>query len=178
MPKWIIDSDHSVASFSIKHMMIANVRGQFNKMKGEIRIHEEDITKSSIEMTIDVNSIITGIQKRDDHLRSADFFDATKYPYMTFKSKRIIQTGINGVKVIGDLEIHGITKESSLDVEHFGPVKSPFGETTLGLTARTEINREDFGILWNEPMDMGGFMVGKDVQIIVDIEADLESDKN
>lgn len=175
MSHWTIDSDHSVAAFAIKHMMIANVRGQFNKLKGEIIIDEEDITKSFIEIKVDVDSITTGIKKRDDHLKSADFFEATKYPSMTFKSTAIAQTGISGVKVAGNLQIHGVTKEVTLDVEHLGPVNSPFGETTLGFTARTEINRLDFGVTWNEPMDHGGVMVGKEVQIVVDIEADLKT---
>lgn len=178
MSKWIIDSDHSVATFSIKHMMIANVRGQLNKMEGEILLDEHNITKSDVQITIDVNSITSGIQKRDEHLRSVDFFETTKHPYMTFQGKGVTQTGINSAKIIGDLTIRGITKEVTLDVEHFGPVQSPFGETTLGFSARTEINREDFGITWNERMDMGGVMVGKEVQIIVDIEADLESENH
>ncbi len=176
MPEWIIDADHSVAAFSIRHMMIANVRGQFNKMSGSININEDDMTKSSIELTIDVASITTGIQKRDDHLRSADFFNVDKFPEITFKSKHIVLTGINNAKVTGDLKIHGATNEIVFDVTFLGPVNSPFGETTMGFSAETEINREDFGMMWNEKMERGGVMLGREVQITVDLEADLKTD--
>ncbi len=116
MPEWIIDADHSVAAFSIRHMMIANVRGQFNKMSGFININKDDITKSSMELKIDVASITTGIQKRDDHLRSAEFFDVDKFPEMTFNSKSIVLTGINNAKATGDLTIHGVSNEIVFDV--------------------------------------------------------------
>ena len=139
MPEWIIDADHSVAAFSIRHMMIANVRGQFNKMSGFININKDDITKSSMELKIDVASITTGIQKRDDHLRSADFFDVDKFPEMIFKSKSIVLTGLNNAKVTGDMTIHGLTNEIVFDVTFLGPVNSPFGETTMGYSAATEI---------------------------------------
>jgi polyisoprenoid-binding protein YceI len=176
MSEWMIDADHSVAAFFIRHMMIANVRGQFNKMSGFININEDDITKSSMELTIDVASITTGIQKRDDHLRSADFFDVDKFPEMTFKSKSIVLTGINNAKITGDMTIHGVTNEIIFDVTFLGPVNSPFGETTMGFSAATEINREDFGMMWNEKMEKGEIMLGREVQIMVDLEADLKTD--
>ncbi len=174
MPRWNIDSDHSVAAFAVQHMMIADVRGQFNKISGAIQFDPTDIPGISIEFEIDTAGIYTGIQKRDEHLRSQDFFDAEKYPKIIYKSKKSERLGFNGCKVTGDLSIHGITKQVTVDVEFFGSVKSPFGETSMGFTAKTLINREDFGIIWNQPLESGGFMVGKDVQIFIDIEADLE----
>ncbi|MEW6117085.1 MAG: YceI family protein [Nitrospirota bacterium] len=173
MSKWMIDPDHSVAAFAIRHMMIAFVRGQFNKITGTIQFDPEDITRSSVEMEIDVASLTSGIKKRDEHLLSADFFEVEKYPKITFKSMGIEKTGTNSGKVTGDLTIHGVTRSVTLEVSFFGPVKSPFGETSMGFSAATSLNREGFGIMWNEPMEKGGLMIGRDVEITVDIEADL-----
>ena len=176
MAKWVIDSDHTVAVFSIKHMMIANVHGQFNKVSGTIRFDQKDVTRSSIEVSIDVSGIFTGIKKRDDHLRSPDFFDSEKFSHMTFKSTKVDITSINGCNVTGDLTIHGVTRTVSFDMYYFGPVKSPDEETSMGFTATARVNREDFGMTWNVPIENDGFMVGKEVQIIMNIEADLSAD--
>jgi polyisoprenoid-binding protein YceI len=173
MTKWIIDPDHSVAAFAVRHMMIANVRGQFSKVTGIVHLDDDDITRSSVEVTIEVAGITTGIPKRDDHLRSADFFDAANFPTITFKSSHVGLTGLSSCKVLGDVTIRGITHPVLMDVNFLGPVKSPFGETSMGFTATTEINREDFNVMWNEPMEKGGVMAGKEVQIILDVEADL-----
>lgn len=172
MSKWKIDPDHSVAAFSIQHMMIAHVHGQFNKISGEINFDPDDIPGTSIKFDIDVNSIITGVEKRDDHLKSEDFFDQKKYPHINFISSGVEKTGFNMCKVKGDLTIHGITKPVVINTEFFGSVKSPFGETSMGFTAKAGLNREDFGLKWNEPMENGGFMVGKDVNMSINIEAD------
>ncbi|MBE0426845.1 MAG: YceI family protein [Nitrospirae bacterium] len=173
MPKWVIDPDHSVAAFVIRHMMVANVRGQFNKINGIIHFDPNDINNASVEVSIDANGIYTGIQKRDDHLRSPDFFDVQKCPQITFKSKKV-EAGVGTrFRVIGELTIHGITKTVALDVECTGPEKSPYDETTMGFSAITRLNREDFGMTWNVALGSGGIMVGKDVQINLDIEADL-----
>jgi polyisoprenoid-binding protein YceI len=174
MSKWNIDPDHSVAAFSIQHMMIANVHGQFNKIAGTVQYDPSHIEKTSMEFTIDVDSIITGIQKRDDHLKSEDFFHKEAYPEIIFKSSKAERAGFNICKITGNLTIHGITKAVTVDVEILGSVKSPFGETSMGFTAKTKLNREDFGIKWNEPMESGGYMVGKDVMLFIDLEADLE----
>jgi polyisoprenoid-binding protein YceI len=173
MPIWNIDPDHSVAAFTIEHMMIAKVHGQFNKITGTIQFDPENIADTSIEFEIDVDSIITGVKKRDDHLKSSDFFYQEKYPKIIFKSSKAERSGFNRCKVSGDLTIHGVTKQVTVDVEFFGSVKSPFGETSMGFTAKTILNREDFEIKWNEQMENDGFMIGKDVQIFVDLEADL-----
>lgn len=173
MVKWVIDPDHSVAGFVVRHLMIANVHGHFSKIVGTIYFDPSDITHSSAEATIDVASICTGIQKRDDHLRSPDFFDIEKHPKITFKSTKFEITGSNRCKVNGDLAIRGITRPVTLEVEYFGPVKSPYGATSLGFSATTKIKREDYGMTWNEAMEGGGVMVGRDVQITLDVEADL-----
>ncbi|MFH0933176.1 MAG: YceI family protein [Nitrospirota bacterium] len=176
MAKWVIDPDHTVAGFSIRHLMIANVRGHFSKITGTIHFDYSDVTHSSVQVTIDAASICTGIKKRDEHLRSPDFFDVDKYPQITFKSTKVEITGSNRCKVNGDLTIHMITRSVTLEAEYFGPIKSPFGATSMGFAATTMINREDYGMAWNEHMESGGFMVGKDVQITLEAEADLTAD--
>jgi polyisoprenoid-binding protein YceI len=173
MAKWKIDPDHSVGVFSIRHMTVAFVHGQLNKVSGTVNFDPDDIAGLAVEIEIDTDSIITGIGKRDDHLKSADFFDIKKYPKIIFKSTGSEQAGSGHCRISGDLNIHGIKKSIVMDVNVSGPVKSPFGETTLGLTGKTILNREDFGITWNQPMEKGGFMVGKDVEVSMDIEADL-----
>jgi polyisoprenoid-binding protein YceI len=176
MAKWIIDPDHSVGSFSIRHLTVAFVHGQLNKVSGTINFDPDDAASMVVEFEIDADSIITGIGKRDDHLKSADFFDIEKYPKITYKSTKSERTGYNSFKVRGDLTIHGIKKSIAIEMNVLGPVKSPFGETTIGLTGKTVLNREDFGIKWNEPMEKGGFMVGKEARVTMNIEADLKED--
>ena len=174
MSNWVIDPDHSVASFSIRHMMIAHVRGQFNKISGTVYFDPSNIMNSSVDLTIDASSIITGIQKRDDHLRSTDFFDTDNYPDISFKSKRINSVDGNKAKATGDLTIHGMTHQVDVDVEFAGPVQDPFGDgLSIGFTALAVINREDYGITWNYPMANNGLMVGNNVQLFIDLEADL-----
>ncbi len=173
MKKWVIDPDHSVSGFVIRHMMVTNVRGQFNKLGGAIYFDPADIAHSSVEATIDVAGITTGIAKRDEHLRSNDFFDAAKYPEMIFKSTRVESTGGNRFRVSGNLTIHGIVRTVTLDAEFSGPVKGTEGELSIGFSAATRINREDFGITWNVGLEGGGVVVGKEVQVYIDVEADL-----
>jgi polyisoprenoid-binding protein YceI len=173
MSKWKIDPDHSVAAFSIRHLEVAFVHGQMNAVSGTIELDPDNIGSMSIEFEIGISSILTGIGKRDDHLKSADFFDMEIYPAIIFKSNKVEETDVNKCMVIGDLIVHGITKTVTLDVDFAGPVKSPFGETSIGLTGKAVLNREDFKMKWNEPLESGGFMVGKEVEVSVDIEADL-----
>jgi Uncharacterized conserved protein len=176
MKKCTIDPDHSVASFAIKHMMIANIRGMFNSVNGTILYDADDISRSSVDAAIDVRSMTTGIRKRDEHVLSEEMLDAVTYPTITFRSTRVVPEGKNCANVHGDLTIHGVTRPVVLDAEYFGPIKSPFGgEITLGFSASTKVNREDFGILWgSDPMEGGGFVAGKEVEIALDVEADLE----
>jgi polyisoprenoid-binding protein YceI len=177
MAKWIIDPDHSVAAFSIRHMMIAHVRGQFNKITGTILYDPADTGNASVEVSIAAASIVTGIQKRDDHLRSPDFLDTVNYPLITFRSIRIEAVDGRHARVTGDLAMHGITRQITLEAEFSGPVKDPFGDgLSMGFTAQATINREDYGITWNQPMEGHGIMVGRDVRLVIDLEADRAFD--
>jgi polyisoprenoid-binding protein YceI len=153
--------------------MIANVRGHFSKIAGMIHFDISDITHSSVEVTLDATSICTGIKKRDDHLRSPDFLDVEKYPEIIFNSSKVEVTSISRCKVYGNLTIHGATHPVTLEVEYFGPVKSPFGATSIGFAAKAVVNREDYGLLWNVPMEAGGVLVGKYAEITLEAEADL-----
>lgn len=176
MAIWNIDPDHSVGSFSIRHMTVAFVHGQMNGVSGTVRFNPDDIESLAVEFEIRGDSIITGIKKRDDHLKSRDFFDIKKYPKITFQSTGVERTGFHSCKITGVINIHGIKKTISLEIDVSGPVKSPFGDTTLGITGTCVLNREDFGLTWNVPMEKGGFMVGKEVEVSMDMEADLAED--
>lgn len=168
---WNIDPEHSNVGFKIRHLMVSNVKGQFDKHNGVVDINDKDITKSKVEVTIDVASINTNVQKRDDHLRSADFFDVATYPTMTFVSKKVAKAGKDKLKVTGDLTLHGITKEVVLNVEGpTGEIKDPWGVIRRGATASTKINRKDFGVVWNKALETGGVVVGDEVAITLEIE--------
>lgn len=170
--KYQIDPSHSSASFSIKHMMIAKVHGAFDRLKGELTFDPKTPSQSQISVEIEAASINTGEPKRDEHLRSADFFDVSQFPLLTFKSTSIEVVGSSeGLKVIGDLTIHGVTKAITLEVE--GPsaeLKDPWGNLRIGASAKTKIKRKDFGLTWNSALEAGGFLVGDDVQIELDVQ--------
>lgn len=168
---WNIDPDHSNIGFKVRHLMVSNVKGSFEKVSGTVDINDKDITKSKVEVTIDTASINTNVQKRDEHLRSADFFDVTKFPTMTFVSKKVAKVGKDKLKVTGDLTLHGVTKEVVLDVE--GPakeIKDPWGNQRRGASATTKINRKDFGLVWNKALETGGVAVGEEVLITLEVE--------
>lgn len=168
---WNIDPEHSNVGFKVRHLMVSNVRGSFEKHSGTVDIDDKDITKSKVEVTIDTSSINTSVQKRDDHLRSPDFFDVAKYPTMTFVSKKVAKAGKDKLKVTGDLTLHGVTRQVVLDVE--GPSKEskdPWGNIRRGATASTKINRKDFGLNWNKALETGGVVVGDEVNITLEIE--------
>jgi polyisoprenoid-binding protein YceI len=168
---WSIDPEHSEIGFKVRHLMVSNVKGRFEKYSGTIDINDKDISKSKVEVNIDTNSINTNVQKRDEHLRSADFFDVAKFPTMTFASKKIATAGKNKLKVTGDLTLHGITRQVVLDVE--GPTKEskdPWGSIRRGATATTKINRKDFGLAWNAALETGGVVVGDEITITLEIE--------
>ena len=168
--EYVIDSAHSAAQFSVKHMMVSNVRGAFSKVTGTANIDEKDITKSTVEAVIDATTVNTNEPKRDEHLRSADFFDTAKYPTITFKSTKVEQAGQN-LKVTGNLTLHGVTKPVVLDVEGFTTeAKDPWGNTKRGGSATTKINRKDFGLGWNSVLETGGVAVGEEVAITLDLE--------
>jgi len=168
---WQIDPAHSSAQFSVRHMAISTVRGAFSKVTGSVVFDDKDVSKSSVEVTIDANSVDTRVPDRDNDLRSEKFFDVAHYPSITFKSKRVEQVAPGKLKVTGDLTIRGTTKEVVLDVEGpTAPVKDPWGNTRNAATATTKINRQDFGVKWNATLDNGGVVVGDDVSIIIDVE--------
>ena len=176
MKKCTIDPDHSVAAFAIRHMGIAMVRGMFHKLSGCIYFDAEDVARSTVEAEIEVKSLSTGIKKRDEHVLSDEMLDAAKYPTITFRSTKVVPGGTGRAAVHGDLTIHGVKKPVALEAEHFGPVKSPWGgEISVGFTATTRLNRQDFGVNWgNDILENGGMVAGKDVEITLDVEADLE----
>ncbi|MGZ6078353.1 MAG: YceI family protein [Myxococcaceae bacterium] len=166
---WEIDPNHTESSFVVKHLMVSNVRGQFGKTTGTIVQDDKDITKSKAEITIDATTVDTRVAKRDTHLKSADFFDVEKFPTITFKSTKITKGEGNTLKAEGDLTIHGVTKPVVLNVE-YTPETPAAGMTIRGLTATTKINRKDFGLVWNKPIEAGGVMVGDEVAITVEAE--------
>ena len=169
---WELDPAHSSIGFAIRHMMISTVRGQFRTFTGKAVGDPASPGAASIEASIDAASIDTGNEKRDAHLKTADFLDVEKFPKITFKSKRIEPAGAGKAKVTGDLTLHGVTKQVVLDVEGPTPViKDPMGNTKAGAHATTKINRKDFGIVWNKAMDGGGLMVGDEIDITIDVEA-------
>jgi polyisoprenoid-binding protein YceI len=175
---WEIDSSHSSAQFSVRHLMVSNVRGEFGKVTGTVDFDAKDPSKAKVEATIDAGTINTREQKRDEHLKSPDFFDVAKYPTITFKSKKVVAAGAGKLKVTGDLTIHGVTKEVTLDVE--GPAmetKDPWGNQRTGAQATTKINRKDFGLKWNKVLDGGGVAVGDEVTITIDVEMTKKVDK-
>jgi polyisoprenoid-binding protein YceI len=169
---WQIDPAHSSAQFAVKHLAISTVRGAFTKVNGTVQLDDKDITKSIVDVTIDVNSVDTRVPDRDKDLRSDHFFDAEHYPTITFKSKHIEQVAPGKLKVTGDLTIHGITKEVTLDVDGpTAPVKDPWGNQRIAINATTKINRQDFGVKWNATMDNGGLVVSDEVAITIDAES-------
>lgn len=168
---WNIDTAHSEITFSVRHMMISNVRGQFKKFSGSINIDEATPANSSVEVTIDVASIDTRDEKRDGHLVSADFFDAATFPTITFKSKSITVNSASTGVIHGDLTIKGVTKPVALETTFSGKAKSPWGTTSAGFTASTKVNRAEFGLTWNAALETGGVLVGEDITINIELEA-------
>jgi polyisoprenoid-binding protein YceI len=166
-----IDPAHSSAQFSVRHMMITNVRGGFSSVKGTVVYDAASPADSTVEATIDVNTIATLDAQRDGHLKSADFLDVEKYPTITFKSTKVESTGLDEGTLTGDLTIHGVTKQVVLKVE--GPTqegKDPWGNTRIGASATTKIKRSDFGLTWNAALETGGIMVGDDLKIELEVE--------
>jgi len=168
---WNLDPAHSRAEFKVKHMMISNVKGSFSGLTGTLIEETGDPTRSQIEATIDIGSISTGDEQRDVHLKSADFFHHEQHPVMTFKSTKIQKKGDEEYAVTGDLIAHGVTKPVTFAVEGpSAPGKDPWGNTRIGLSATTKINRKDFGLTWNTTLETGGILVGEDVQIALEVQ--------
>lgn len=167
--EWDIDTAHSGAEFSIKHMMIAKVHGSFKISSGKLFFNKENPAQSSVEAVLDIASVDTREQKRDEHLMSPDFFDVKNYPTMTFKSTKVEKEG-DEFLVTGDFHLHGVTKSIVLSVEGLDTeVKDPWGNTKMGASAKTKIKRKDFGLEWNTALETGGVLVGDDVTINLEI---------
>jgi polyisoprenoid-binding protein YceI len=168
---WNIDPVHSHAEFKVRHMMISNVKGEFKDVTGTLKLNSEDLTKSGVEVSIDAATVNTGDAQRDAHLKSADFFDVEKFPALTFKSNRVSRNKDGVLTVAGELTIHGVTRNVVFEVEGpSAPMKDPWGNTRIGLSATTRINRKDFGLTWNAALETGGILVGDDVTITLDIQ--------
>ena len=167
---WEIDASHSQATFSVKHMMVSTVRGHFKVLSGHLQIDEQNPQNSWVEAQVDAASIDTRDERRDGHLRSADFFDAQTYPTITFKSTRVDHVAGNEYNVTGDLAMHGVTRPVTFKAEYFGQGKNPWGLTVAGLSAKTKINRKDWGLNWNQTLETGGWLVSEDVTIEIDLE--------
>jgi polyisoprenoid-binding protein YceI len=170
MSTWTLDAGHSNASFAVRHLMISNVRGEFSKLSGEATYDPAHPEAAKLEVKIEVGSISTRDEKRDGHLRSADFFDAEKYPYITFKSKSVKRKG-EALEVIGDLTIRDASREVTLKVDELtAEHPDPWGNKRVGATASTKIKRSDFGMSWNSALEAGGVVVGDEVTIHLDAE--------
>jgi polyisoprenoid-binding protein YceI len=170
---WMIDSAHSEADFKVRHMGISYVNGTLGTITGAIHLDEGNISKSSVAVSIDVSQIETREPKRNAHLKSPDFFDVAKYPAVTFKSTRVQQESVGKLKITGDLTMHGVTKSVVLSVDGpTAPVKDPWGNSHIAASATTQVDRKDYGLVWNKPLEAGaGMLVGDDVAIAISIEA-------
>lgn len=169
--RWEIDSSHSSVHFSVRHLVIAKVRGTFARWTGTVQVPAGDFSKATVDVTIDASSIDTGVAQRDAHLKSPDFFDVEKYPELRFVGKRVQPRSGRDIEVVGDLTIRGITREVVLRVEQHGQAKDPWGNVRAAFTAKTSIDRKDFGLTWNQLLESGGVMVGDRVEIEAEIEA-------
>ncbi|HTJ83944.1 MAG TPA: YceI family protein [Polyangiaceae bacterium] len=167
---WEVDFVHSSLGFTVRHMVISKVHGVFGKWAASFSLDTEDFPASSVSVEVDIASIDTKEEKRDGHLKSADFFDAEKFPKMTFKSTKVEKTGGDRLAITGDLTIRGTTKSVVLDAEYAGRAKDPWGGERAGFAASTKINRKDFGLHWNQALETGGVLVGEQVEIKVDLE--------
>jgi polyisoprenoid-binding protein YceI len=167
---WKIDPAHSQISFSIRHMMISNVSGRFENFNGTVEFDEEEPIHSSVNVQIEAASINTREPRRDGHLKSPDFLDVEKYPYLTFKSKRIEIIDDHHGRIYGDLTIKDITNEVVLDVEYAGQAKSPWGQTSAGFSATAQIYRKNWGLNWNQALETGGVLVGDTLKVEIELE--------
>ena len=168
---WKVDAAHSRLGFAIKHLMIATVRGSFTRVEGTVLVDENDPTGAVVDVTVPVGSISTGDEKRDEHLRSPDFFDAERFPQMAFRSKHVEKTGGSSFRITGDLTIRDVTREVVLDAELLGRAKDPWGQEHAAFEARTKFKRSEYGLTWNAALETGGVLVGDEVK--VEIEAQL-----
>lgn len=167
---WQIDSAHSEVTFSARHMMISKVRGRFNEFSGEINFNEDNPSASTVDVTIQADSITTRNEDRDGHLKSADFLNVAEYPTITFVSTNVEQTDDDEGRLTGNLTIAGVTREVTLDVEYAGQAQSPWGTISAGFSGSTKIDRRDFDLTWNAALETGGVLVGNDIKIEIELE--------
>lgn len=168
---WEIDSSHSGIHFSIRHMVIAKVRGKFTRWSGALRLQDGDLATGKVEVVIDASSIDTGVADRDNHLKSPDFLDVAQFPEITFRSSRVEARDASELRVTGELTIHGVTREVVLEAEATGRAKDPWGNERIGFTAKAAIDRKDFGLSWNQVLEAGGLLVGDRLNIELEVEA-------
>lgn len=170
MPTYVIEPTHSQAAFSVRHLMIATVRGSFDKVNGTLQYDAANPEAAVIEVSLDAASISTGVADRDNHLRSGDFLDVANYPALTFKSTAVKMTGTDTADITGDLTIRGVTRSVVIKAEKLGEAKDPWGNAKIGFAGKAKINREDWGLTWNVALEAGGVLVGKEVTIDLDVE--------
>jgi polyisoprenoid-binding protein YceI len=171
---WDIDTLHSTVSFVVRHMLVARVRGRFNRWNGQLQLEATNLKSASVSAQIDVSSIDTNVPQRDAHLRSGDFFDAGRFPRISFKSTGVEPTSETTFKLMGELTIRSVTREATLDVEYGGRMRDPSGKDRIGFSARTTINRRAFGVTFNQVLDSGGLALGDTVAIEIEVEATSE----
>jgi polyisoprenoid-binding protein YceI len=174
---WKIDPAHTRVVFSVRHMMISQVHGGFDEVSGTVEFDEEHPTNSTVDVKIKADSINTGQPQRDTDLKAPNFLDVEKYPYLCFKSQRVEVIDDRHGKLIGDLTIKDVSKEVTLDVEYAGQVKSPFGHVSAGFTASTMIDRKDWGLTWNKPLETGGVLIGDELEINIEVELIKETEE-
>jgi polyisoprenoid-binding protein YceI len=168
--RWDIDVGHSAIHFWARHMVISKVHGRFARWSGAIALDPQDLARSSVEVRIDAASIDTQVADRDAHLRSADFLDAEKHREIVFRSRRV-ERGADGLRVVGDLTLHGVTREVTLDAEFAGTGKDPWGNERAGFSAKASLDRRDYGLVWNAALETGGVLVGEKIEISIELEA-------
>ncbi len=168
---WGLDKAHSSVGFSVRHLVISKTTGKFDDFTGTIVFDGKNFAAASVELTVQMASVDTDDEKRDEHLRSADFFETEKFPTMDFKSKKVTKGEGDAFTITGDLTIKGVTKEVTFDCQFHGVVNDPWGNTKAGFSAMTQINRQDFGVTWSKSLDGGGLVVGDDVDVMIEVEA-------
>lgn len=173
--KWIVDPTHSAIEFSVKHMMIAKVKGSFNKFGASILANPTDLTTAEIDFTVDVSSIDTRNADRDNHLRSADFFDVEKNPTLTFKSTKIVKTDEDEYDVTGDVTLNGVTQEETFNITFEGQGKDPWGNEKAGFSGKGKVKRSDYGLTYNAALETGGVLIGDQITLTIEIEAAKEA---
>lgn len=169
--KWSVDAAHSGIDFSVRHMVIAKVKGAFHTYEASIDADPEDLTSADIAFSVDTSSVDTRNADRDNHLRSADFLDVENHPKMTFQSTRIVKTGEGAYDITGDLTLHGVTRSETFAASYEGQGKDPWGNEKVGFSAQGAIKRSDYGLTWNAALETGGVLVGDEVQISLELEA-------